>query len=145
MRYPIKRNSPQKISAIRQPSLLEVGWVAGIYEGEGSVESYVQSGRKNTVISVQVFQNDPWMLYKFQEFYGGSVGSYKNRTGHFWKLTGQRAVDFLCGIAPLLSPRRIDQARFHIARYNTNEIEYWAGGFNSDHFIPNKRSKTSVS
>lgn len=143
MTYPVKRQSPQRIEPTKQPSSMEAGWVAGIYEGEGTVESFVQKDRNNVKISVQVTQNDPWILLRLQEFYGGSVFNYSNRKGSGWKITGAKAVEFLEGISPLLSPRRLDQARFHIGRYQSNDLNFWGEDWDSTHFIPNLRSKNN--
>ena len=75
-------------------------WVAGIYEGEGSIGS---RGR------VSVTQKDPWILYRLQSLYGGRVTQY-DPPYHRWNVSGETARMFMLSIWDWLSPRRREQA-----------------------------------
>lgn len=96
------------------PSPLEIAWVAGIYEGEGSCGPKV--GGKGS-LRVAIVQKDTWILLKIQGLYGGGV--YKRRTlfkgkwydGHVLQLSAGPTRAMLSDILPFLSPWRQAQAR----------------------------------
>ena len=97
------------LEAKGHPTLLDIAWAAGIYEGEGSV----YSGHKNSE-SLLVVQKDTWILYKLQYLFGGSI-SLNSHHGtrspcSTWRLCGSRARGFLLTIFTWLSPRRRQQA-----------------------------------
>lgn len=91
-------------------SPIDIAWAAGIYEGEGSVAFY---GRKEPGRSrIIVVQKDPWILYRLQSLFGGSVdGPYKSRNVQMWRITGPRAAGFAMTIFSFLSPRRRQQLK----------------------------------
>lgn len=81
---------------------LELGWVAGIIEGEGSFAF-------GTSLRIVVSQKDRWLLERLVNFYGGRI--YPQRKGKYtsswnWILTGPRARGLGRLIKPYLSPRR---------------------------------------
>ena len=93
--------------ASKSPTTHDIAWAAGIYEGEGTTKA--NAGTQ----MVCVVQKDPWILYRFQEFFGGTV---KHRPRHKypvyeWKINGTRARGFLYTIFTHLSPRRREQAK----------------------------------
>jgi hypothetical protein len=71
-----------------------LGWLAGLYEGEGTCSTYVP---------ISIAQKDTWLLYKLQELYGGSIN------GNKWELYGEDGRNLLRSILHYLSPRRIKQ------------------------------------
>lgn len=98
------------------PTMLEIAWAAGIFEGEGS------SNRGSTEM-VRVGQKDKWLVERLRDLFGGKI-YFKN--GHAtapsdgvlriwqswqWYLAGARARGFLMTIYPYLSPWRQAQTR----------------------------------
>lgn len=83
-------------------------WAAGFFEGEGAV-ACARKGHPN-VISIQIWQNDPWTLNKMQEIFGGTVAPILTRPGQFrWHCHGDNARYFVKTLRPLLSPKRQEQ------------------------------------
>jgi hypothetical protein len=83
------------------PTIKDICWAAGIYEGEGHCE-------KHGIISIP--QKDPWILYKLQSLFGGRVSKPPTQIAR-WRLCGPRARGFLMTIYSILSPRRQEQAK----------------------------------
>jgi hypothetical protein len=88
----------------RPPTLIAIGWAAGLYEGEGSCST---TGKANTLVNV--VQKDDFILYKLQELFGGKVATYPQ--GSIWSCRRERAWGFLFTIFTLLSPRRRQQIK----------------------------------
>lgn len=86
--------------ATRHPTLMEIAWAAGIYEGEGSAG---YSG-------ISVGQRDRWILDKYQMLFGGHVKYDPKVEMHYWRASGTRARGFLMTIYSFLSPWRQAQA-----------------------------------
>lgn len=101
-REPIDQSQPVR------PTLADIYWAAGIYEGEGSCQ--------NTGSAVlHVTQKDQYILYRLQGFFGGSVRPRGTRDIHRWILSGRRARGFLFTIFTMLSQRRRAQVRLAVA------------------------------
>mgnify|MGYP001564057376 CR=1 FL=1 len=98
--YLYKQDIPSK----RRPSLLDIAWAAGIFEGEGSCHS-----PKNSTIAT-VVQKDEWLLRCLQELFGGAVSKRRTKDISDWRLCGAAARGFLFTIFTFLSPRRRIQA-----------------------------------
>jgi hypothetical protein len=96
---------------------LQLGWAAGVWEGEGCAMPPTPSYRSQVVT---ITQKDPWLCYKFQSLFGGNV-----REQHItattkrpfeshqctWRMSGPNARGFLMTIYQFLSPRRKTQVR----------------------------------
>jgi hypothetical protein len=92
----------------------EIGWAAGILEGEGCVTEV--EGR----FTIKVNNTDEWVIRRFYEIVeaGRTYGPYRNSQsdGHrrkpFWVWTAaeEEAFDVLQQVALWLSPRRINRA-----------------------------------
>ena len=94
------------------PSIWDIVWAAGIFEGEGSAFPRIKG---KAGIQVSVCQNDPWILYKLRDRFGGTVSNpCKNRKSYTWWLFGPRAMGFLYTIFTFLSPRRKEQVKIAI-------------------------------
>jgi|SRR5882757_6076258 len=105
------------LEATKSPTPQDIAWAAGIWEGEGSCQ--ISRG----TCRATVCQKDTWLLYKFQELFGGSVRTRDAlkvskignreypRTISEWYTSGARARGFLMTIYKFLSPRRKDQVR----------------------------------
>lgn len=104
------------------PTIRDIAWAAGIYEGEGTCQSvkYAQGIAKG--VAVRVVQKDAWLTARLRELFGGSNSKYSIRCGSpknpgerreywHWDLYGSRAIGFLETIYVFLSPRRQEQIR----------------------------------
>lgn len=92
--------------ATESPSIIDIAWAAGIYEGEGSVAK----GR------LSVHQADEWLVKRFQKLFGGTISYTKSRNasdrGCFaWQVSGARARGVMFTLFSFLSPRRRMQLR----------------------------------
>lgn len=91
--------------ATKHPTVLDIIWASGIYEGEGCCS-------KNRSEQVSVGQKDTWILYKLQDLFGGKINLFKSTKGiSRWNIYGARARGFLMTIYKFMSPRRKEQIR----------------------------------
>ncbi len=82
------------------PQSARDAWAAGIYEGEGCA----------TGTTLRVYQNDPWMLHRLHEAFGGAVRLYESAEGCWsWDVSGDTGRRFMAAIKKWLSPRRLKQ------------------------------------
>ena len=88
----------------KHPTMLDIAWAAGIYEGEGT------TCFNNKTEQVVVSQKDPWILKKLREFFGGSVNP-KTGGGFNWLISGSLARGFLMTIFTFQSPWRKEQIK----------------------------------
>jgi hypothetical protein len=116
-----------KLNATKTPTALDIAWAAGVYEGEGTIAAKPTTRKHKDKIYrsiadyLSVSQNDPEILYRLRDLFGGSVYRYvvyqRNPKGlpiHRWTIHGQRARNFVDLIYPWLSTRRksqVDQVR----------------------------------
>ena len=115
MALPGRKMNPDLAPTLR-PSLMDIAWVAGLFEGEGSC-----NGNNGQNQRVYIYQKDPYILVKCQRLFGGSVcqrstgrNRFKTEDGgmiHRWNLYGPRGRGFLMTIYSLLSPRRKAQVK----------------------------------
>ena len=109
---PGKQN--RKLDGIRKPTMLDIAWAAGIYEGEGTCAYKEtikkQKGKEYLGYSeyLAVVQKDPEILYRLRDLFGGSVYGYNNGRVDFfrWTIHGQRMRTFAGMIYSYLSARR---------------------------------------
>lgn len=95
------------MNAVESPSLCDLAWAAGVYEGEGHVR-----GREGDTIQVQIVQKDRWLLDRLVQLFGGAIYGPHGHSGCFnWYVSGVRARGFVLTIFTFLSPRRREQAR----------------------------------
>lgn len=93
------------------PTLADLAWAAGIWEGEGSVIF------TNDHFRIEVAQKDRWILDRLRAWFGGHVYVRKEHYKggryvlHKWYLNGARARGFAFTIFSWLSPRRREQIR----------------------------------
>lgn len=102
---------------LEHPSVLDIAWAAGVYEGEGSVvvpES--PYGMRTPVVSLT--QKDKWLCPRLRTLFGGTVKQNTKQNGSYdyWRLTGPRALGFLLTIYKFLSPRRQQQIQDAFAK-----------------------------
>ena len=99
----------------RVPTDLDVAWIAGLYEGEGSCWAC----SRGTRLTVGIYQKDPEVLMRCREMFGGWITQNRHRTPdkvcNVWNLGGDNARMFLQVIYPFMSARRkvqIDKTSF---------------------------------
>jgi hypothetical protein len=87
----------RELAAEQAPTVCDIAWAAGIYEGEGTC---------GDLHAVSVTQKDTWLLYRLKARFGGKVTlNYSNGCSR-WVATGSRARGFLMTIFSFLSPKR---------------------------------------
>ena len=98
-----------------RPTMRDIVWAAGVYEGEGSITR--RKAHQRSVV-IQLSQKDGWLPQRLAEYFGGTArcyGPYETTLGKTtmwrWALWGPRAWGFGLTIYPLLSPRRQQQIR----------------------------------
>lgn len=122
--------------ATKSPTTFDIVWAAGIFEGEGS--SRYSCGTTH----VTVPQKDPWILYRFQEFFGGHISQRKTNNIHTWSISGTRARGFLMTIYSFMSPRRKEQIK--AALYPPVEKQYKPKIHRRRRFIPTSPAETDI-
>jgi len=91
-----------ELEPTKVPTLLDIAWATGIYEGEGTCRRCVRGG-----VEVAVTQKDPEILFRLRDWFGGSVKDNGANTGcSYWNACGDRARVFLALCYPTLSARR---------------------------------------
>ena len=101
-------------SATASPTVTDIAWASGFYEGEGTCQP--TSGKFGKSQTVKVQQNTLEPLLKLQRFFGGSITTSKSqgfspKTIYIWIACGARARGFLFTVFTFLSARRRLQAR----------------------------------
>lgn len=83
--------------ATQTPTVCDIAWAAGIFEGEGTCGDLHQAS---------VTQKDTWLLHRFKALFGGRVHMEYSNGCSRWVATGPRARGFLMTVFFLLSPKR---------------------------------------
>lgn len=91
--------------AVEKPTMLDIAWAAGIFEGEGHVSV------SGTSLKVAVTQKDDWLPCRLRDLFGGLIYKHKARPINEWVVSGPRARGFIFTIFAFLSPRRKEQTR----------------------------------
>lgn len=96
------------------PTVADIAWAAGFYEGEGSCQKTAREGSVSQSVKIQ--QNDPEPLRKLQRLFGGSVTQSRSRGFnpkpiYIWLACGPRGRGFLYTVFSFLSARRRKQVR----------------------------------
>ncbi len=103
-----------ELAPTTHPALTDIAWAAGIVEGEGCVT------KQKYGVGVRVSQKEPWILYRLQALFGGSIGKQKQHHSNTfsagsvlgtWNLQGPRARGLLMTIYKWLSPHRRAQVQ----------------------------------
>ena len=94
------------LEATEHPTLRDIAWAAGIFEGEG----YMTRARI-TSQHCGVGQKDRWVCDRMKALFGGSIGERQMNGSPFyeWHISGARARGFLMTMFSFLSPRRQEQ------------------------------------
>ena len=119
MEYPSNRGkwgggswgrSFKRLAPTESPSVKDIAWAAGVFEGEGTCRDQMGNGSPQ----LSVAQKDAWLTARLRALFGGSNKQYVGSNGYvYWKwwLTGPRARGFLMTIYVMCSPRRQLQIR----------------------------------
>jgi hypothetical protein len=99
-----------RMCPVNSPSMRDIAWAAGVYEGEGTCHANI---RRTNSITLSISQKDLWLLQRLKMLFGGEI--YDARSISMWVLAGARARGFLMTIYALLSPRRQKQIRKALA------------------------------
>jgi len=101
---------------IRKPRLTkeEIGWIAGFFQGEGSVRIENFRGHYHGHICVSQDEIEP--LEYLQKHFGGSIhrlgAKEALRDNSQWKLHGLHALSFLRLVNPLIkSPTKVEEIK----------------------------------
>jgi len=100
----------------RHPTIQDIAWAAGIFEGEGCPFA------SNSSQFASVVQKQEWLPTQLQSLFGGSInitqrkeawrGDGKPSTYFQWQVSGTRARGFLMTIFSFMSPRRKEQIKW---------------------------------
>lgn len=87
----------------REPSDIDIAWLAGLFEGEGSV-----TGKNGKKAVVSIPQKDAEILFRCREMLGGSISKVIREDTHLhvFSLCGDGGRRFLQAIYPFMSTRR---------------------------------------
>jgi hypothetical protein len=88
----------------RVPTMMDIAWAAGFWEGEGCVQ------RHRGTPQITAVQKERWCLDRMRQFFGGVVDEPNVAVCHTWRIHGALARSFLRAIWLYLSPRRRRQA-----------------------------------
>src|SRR3972149_5797889 len=92
--------------ATSTPTLADIAWAAGIYEGEGWCSNQKKWTHQAGTFSLNVKQKDRWVCDKLLSLFGGKIfGPYKNEM-RTWRVSGGRARGVIYTLFSFLSPRR---------------------------------------
>lgn len=105
----------------KKPTVKDICWAAGVYEGEGTCRLTSDRRPNRRVIqhniAVNVSQKDDWLCPQLRDLFGGKVRKYNQVVNdkvyeyNRWDVYGPRALGFLETIFVLLSPRRQGQIK----------------------------------
>lgn len=96
--------------------LVDIGWAAGFYEGEG----WFGPNQNGSGHKVAIAQKNIEPLLRIQKLFGGEINRFNIPTGvcHRWRVHGVECRQFLLTIFSLLSARRkaqiLDHKRFFV-------------------------------
>lgn len=104
------RSNPRAVR-VERPSLLDIAWAAGLYEGEGCAFRSWPRHKRGT-FRMRVGQTDPEILFRLKRFFGGNIGKPRSYDGHHsWEVAGPRARGLAMTFYRFLSTRRREQIR----------------------------------
>jgi hypothetical protein len=101
-------NYPPKL----HPTMLDIAWAAGFYEGEGCCTL------SQNQLCVFICQRQKEPLLKMELYFGGKIYSNNTKTRDAWiyHLKYERAYGFLYTIFPFLSREKRDQIKSTIRK-----------------------------
>jgi len=87
------------------------GWIAGVFDGEGTVGAYMHKGDNSVRLNLSVDNIDPRMCLKLYHLLGGTLNEYRVNSPNYqqvyrWRTGGRRAGKILTQILPYLVIKR---------------------------------------
>src|SRR5207237_10064164 len=67
-----------RLAPTLRPSMVQIAWAAGVYEGEGCCQ--VTGAKAHPCTALAICQKDPWILYRLRDYFGGSVYTLRSRS-----------------------------------------------------------------
>ncbi len=110
---------------------LDKAWMAGIFEGEGSIEIRKQTKQNWTSLTVAITSTDMELIEPFHEEFNGHINWYamkgNRKQAYRWSIWSKNAKSFLELLMPYFRvPRIIKKARlaikFQSQKLNANEF-----------------------
>lgn len=96
---------------------IDLGWVAGLFEGEGNIYLSNSGG-----INITLGMTDEYIIDRLDSLFPGKryTREYENnwKTFFVWCRNGQDAIDFLEAVKPLLGARRQESANKAVDHWN---------------------------
>jgi hypothetical protein len=93
------------ISTISPITPVQLGWIAGFFEGEAYFRTQVLQGE-----SIRITQKQQEPLERLHKILGGNLR--KRKTGYYeWDVASARAAAIMMTVYSLMSPRRKEQIR----------------------------------
>lgn len=103
-----------KTRPTEHPTMLDIAWAAGLYEGEGHC-GVTSNGSKGSFY-LKISQKDTFILEKLRAKFGGSLTpATDTQVCAQWSVYGARARGFMYTIYSFLSPRRRSQLKEKLA------------------------------
>ena len=105
-----------RLAPSEHPSILDIAFVAGFYEGEGCCGQ----DHNRASFHVTIGQNDYEKVQWLKRFFGGHISdghTPKGKVFYSWRLSGGRARGFLMTIYSFLSLRRKQRIREALDRW----------------------------
>ena len=101
--------SKEYLKPSQHPTMQDIAFAAGFYEGEGTCVGNSKRGG----CYVQITQRDEEILKKMQSLFGGNLYQYHHGNGSYYRLAlgGPRARGFAMTIFSFLSKRRKEQLK----------------------------------
>lgn len=85
--------------------MASIEYLAGFFDGEGSIGVYSSGERRTGYMSVRVIQKFPTALRHFQELFGGSLN--QNGRGYWaWQIYGTAAMGAMVALQPFLIEKK---------------------------------------
>ena len=102
-------------------SALELHWLAGLLEGEGSFLTGPPSSPRHPILALQMTDAD--VVERVTAMFGRKAGSWQPRdakwqTAYIVRVTGAKAVIWMAALRPLLGRRRQTQIDRAMASYD---------------------------
>jgi hypothetical protein len=96
------------LEATESPTLMQIAWAAGLFEGEGSCCRVARHSAQ-----VHLGQKDRWVIDRMRALFGGNISERQinGRPFYEWQVSGTRARGFLMTMFSFLSPRRQEQVK----------------------------------